>query len=108
MDEKSGMIAGESVTGDNELSGNIKTEEQDARSKLRERFLRSLQAIYNKPAQFHLHERTHVTAVFRATDINFETLIVSDLQTPIGPLAEASLRSTDVLNFEVNMNDTTK
>ena len=91
-----------------ELPETNNTKEQGARSELRQKFIISLKWIYNKPAKFHLHEKTNVTAVFRATDIDFETLIVSDLQTPIGPLPEAILRSSDVLSLEVEMKDSTE
>lgn len=93
---------------DNESPEDDNTKEQKARSELREKFLTSLKSIYNKPAKFYLHEMTNVTAVFRATDIDFENLIVSDLQTPIGPLPEAILRATDVLSFEVDLKEPTK
>lgn len=80
-------------------------DDQNARAKLRTRFLRSIQSVYNLPANFHLHERTDVSAVFRGTDINVESFAVSDLQTPIGPIAEAMLRASDVISFTVNVKD---
>lgn len=79
--------------------------EQEARAKLRTRFLRSIQSIYNCPAEFHLHERTRVSATFRGTDIELENIAVSDLQTPIGPLGEAMIRASDVISFTVNVED---
>ena len=76
-------------------------DEQNARAFLRERFLRLLVACYNKPARFSMHERTQVQALFRGTDIDMENLQVSDLQTPMGVVPEALLRSSDVLSFTV-------
>ena len=76
-------------------------DEQNARAFLRERFLRLLFACYDKPARFSMHERTKVQAIFRGTDIDMENLQVSELQTPMGVLPEALLRSSDVLSFTV-------
>ena len=77
-------------------------EDQNTRAFLRERFLRLLVACYGKPASFSMHERTHVQAIFRGTDIDMENLLVSELQTPMGILPEALLRSSDVLSFTVD------
>ena len=76
-------------------------DEQNARAFLRERFLRLLFACCDKPARFSMHERTQVQAIFRGTDIDMENLQVSELQTPMGVLPEALLRSSDVLSFTV-------
>ncbi|EDO42805.1 predicted protein [Nematostella vectensis] len=77
------------------------TDEQEIRSFLRERFLKSIQTMYNKPAVFTMHERTEVRAVFRGTDINIENFAVSELKSPIGLIPEAILRASDVLCFTV-------
>ena len=87
-----------------EKENNIE-EEEDARAFLRERFLRTLFSIYNKPASFSMHERTQVQALFRATDIDMENFQVSDLQTPMGVVPEALLRSSDVLSFKMEFGD---
>lgn len=76
--------------------------EQSARAFLRERFLRIVFATYNKAACFSMHEKTQVEAIFRATDIDMENFQVSALQTPMGVLPEALLRSSDVLFFTVD------
>lgn len=77
-------------------------DEQNARAFLRERFLRTLFATYNKAACFSMHEKTQVEAIFRATDIDMENFQVSALLTPMGVLPEALLRSSDVLFFTVD------
>lgn len=77
-------------------------DEQNARAFLRERFLRLLFACYNKPTCFSMHEKTQVQAIFRGTDIDMENLQVSELQTPMGVVPEALLRSSDVLSFTVD------
>ena len=76
--------------------------EQSARAFLRERFLRTVFAAYNKAACFSMHEKTQVEAIFRATDIDMENFQISALQTPMGILSEALLRSSDVLFFTVD------
>ena len=81
-------------------------DEQNARAFLRERFLRTLFASYNKLACFSMHEKTQVEAIFRATDIDMENFQVSELQTPMGVLPEALLRSSDVLLFTVDFEST--
>jgi len=77
-------------------------DEQSARAFLRERFLRTVFATYNKVAYFSMHEKTQVEAIFRATDIDMENFQISALQTPMGVLSEALLRSSDVLFFTVD------
>ena len=79
--------------------------EQKSRTVLRERFLRSIKVCYDKPAEFMMHERTHVNAVFRATDIEMDNLQVSQLQTPIGIVPEALLRLSDVLSVTVQLSN---
>ena len=77
-------------------------DEQSARAFLRDRFLRVVFACYGKPASFSMHERTHVEALFRGTDIDMEKFQVSELQTPMGVVPEALIRSSDVLSFTVD------
>lgn len=77
-------------------------DQQNARASLREEFLRLLFASCNKPACFSMRERTLIQGIFRGTDIDMENLQVSELQTPMGVLREALLRSSDVLSFTVD------
>ncbi|KAI4873168.1 hypothetical protein NFI96_009899, partial [Prochilodus magdalenae] len=71
-------------------SGNLE-EEQELRSELRERFLRSLIAMTDKRVQFNLYEKVQVEAKFGASDIDILNFQVSDLQTPLGVQKEALL-----------------
>ncbi|KAM6933516.1 gem-associated protein 7 [Xenentodon cancila] len=77
--------------------------EQDARSVLRERFLRCLLAMSNKKVQFNMHEKVKVEATFGASDIDVLNFQVSDLHTPIGVQKEAIIRSQDVISFTFDM-----
>lgn len=73
--------------------------EQDARSVLREGFLRCLLSMTNKKVQFNMHEKVKVKATFGACDIDVLNFQVSDLHTPIGVQKEALIRSQDVISF---------
>ena len=76
---------------------------QASRSFLRERFLRALLAISNKPCTMTLYERTKVEATFRSTDMETTTFQVSNLVTPMGVLPEALIRASDVLTITVDL-----
>lgn len=72
---------------------------QAQRTFLRERFLRMLSSMTDKPVSVVLCDRSEVTAQFGATDIDLMHFQVSNLQTPIGQLPAALLRSTDVVSL---------
>ena len=66
----------------------------------RERFLRLLLKLADKPAEFSLHGGTHVKGVFQAVDSTFENIAVSHLQTPGQGICKAALlRTSDVDYF---------
>lgn len=77
---------------------------QESRSFLRERFLRALFALSNKPCTFSMYERTKVEATFRSTDIETTAFQVSNLVTPMGVFPEALIRASDVLTITVDTN----
>ncbi|XP_015601018.1 gem-associated protein 7-like [Cephus cinctus] len=76
------------------------TEKQDARAFLRERFLRVVTGIVGKRAEFHLFEDSHVTGEFRGCDVDCLEIYVRNLETPLGKVPEAILRTTDVIHFD--------
>ena len=80
------------------------TDIQESRSFLRERFLRALFAVSNKPCTFSMYERTKVEGTFRSTDIETTAFQVSNLVTPMGILPEAIIRASDVLTITVDTN----
>ena len=105
--EEYSAVETQSADGNSQQSQVLQTDrdledQQNARASLREKFLRLLFASCNKPACFSMHERTLVQGIFRGTDIDMENLQVSELQTPMGVLSEALLRSSDVLSFTVD------
>ncbi|KAF3692744.1 Gem-associated protein 7 [Channa argus] len=77
--------------------------EQQARSLLREGFLRCLLSAANKKVQFHMYEKVKVEATFGACDIDVLNFQVSDLHTPIGVQKEALIRSQDVISFNFDI-----
>ena len=77
---------------------------QRSRAFLRERFLRAVFAVSNKPCTFRMYEKTVVNATFRSTDIETTTFQVSNLVTPMGVFPEALIRASDVLTFTVATN----
>ena len=83
------------------IENSVPTEEaeQESRAFLRERFLRALFAVSNKPCTFRMYEKTVVTGTFRSTDIETTTFQVSNLVTPMGVLPEALIRASDVLTI---------
>ncbi|KAK2847265.1 hypothetical protein Q5P01_010264 [Channa striata] len=73
--------------------------EQQARSVLRENFLRCLLSAASKNVQFNMYEKVKMEAKFGACDIDVLNFQVSDLHTPIGVQKEALIRSQDVISF---------
>lgn len=78
-------------------------EEQRCRSELRERFLRTLIKMTNKPVNFDMYEGVQVQARFGASDIDVLNFQVSELQTPIGVQKEALLRCQDMISFSFDV-----
>ncbi|XP_066541242.1 gem-associated protein 7 isoform X2 [Hoplias malabaricus] len=78
-------------------------EEQQLRSELRERFLRTLIAMTDKQVEFSLYEKVRVRARFGASDIDILNFQVSDLQTPLGVQKEALLRCQDMISFSFHL-----
>ncbi|XP_011639840.1 gem-associated protein 7-like [Pogonomyrmex barbatus] len=77
-------------------------EKQKARAFLRERFLRVINGIIDKPAEFHLHENTNVSGEFKGCDIECSKIFVKNLETPMGTIPDAILRSDDILYLDID------
>lgn len=76
-------------------------EKQEARTFLRERFLRVITGVIGKPAAFRMHENTKVEAEFRGCDVDCSEIFVRNLETPLGKVPEAILRGTDIISIEI-------
>ncbi|XP_012231266.1 gem-associated protein 7-like [Linepithema humile] len=77
------------------------SEKQQARAFLRERFLRVVTGIVGKRAEFHLYENTHVLGEFRGCDVECSEIFVRNLETPIGKIPDAVLRSNDIIYLDI-------
>ncbi|ROL52907.1 Gem-associated protein 7 [Anabarilius grahami] len=73
-------------------------DEEEQRSDLRERFLRTLLSMTDKQVEFNMHEKVRVRARFGASDIDVLNFQVCDLETPLGVQREALLRCQDVIS----------
>ncbi|XP_011882232.1 PREDICTED: gem-associated protein 7-like [Vollenhovia emeryi] len=79
-------------------------EKQEARAFLRERFLRVITGIIGKPTEFHLHENTRVSGEFKGCDVECSKIFVKNLETPMGTVPGAILRSSDIIYLDVDVN----
>lgn len=58
--------------------------------------------VQGKQAEFNLHENTRVSAEFRGCDVDCLEVYVRNLETPLGKIPEAILRTSDVIYLDVN------
>lgn len=80
-------------------------ETQRIRAELRENFLRSLENLNGSPAIIRMHEKTTVSGVFLRANPQLDHIIVENLQTPIGKLDCAVLRTQDILSLEFEIEE---
>ena len=59
-------------------------------------------ALHKQEADIAMFEKTFVSGVIQAMDINVHSLQVSDLKTPMGVLPDATLRLSDTLSITVD------
>ena len=58
-------------------------------------------ALHKQEADVTMYDKTYVSGVIQAMDINVHSLQVSDLKTPMGVLPDATLRLSDTLSVTV-------
>ena len=58
-------------------------------------------ALHKQEADITMYDKTYVSGVIQAMDINVHSLQVSDLKTPMGVLPDATLRLSDTLSVTV-------
>eukprot|EP00871_Galdieria_phlegrea_P001601 jgi/Galph1/2441/GphlegSOOS_G1114.1 len=63
----------------------------------RKRYLQGIQALTQKQAVIYLYERTKVKVTIEAVDARTETMVVKDLETPLGVYPHAVLRCSDII-----------
>lgn len=76
------------------------SEEQKQRAILRDRFLRLLKSLNGRRSSINMHEKTKVEATFLHANIEFDHVMVADLESPIGRLPRAVLRSSDIVSMD--------
>ncbi|XP_046400600.1 gem-associated protein 7-like [Ischnura elegans] len=79
----------------------VDNEEQEARSFLRERYLRAMSAFVGKKCEFWMHESTAVDGVFKGCDLHGDHILVSELNTHLGVIPQTLLRTNDIISFSV-------
>jgi hypothetical protein len=76
---------------------------QNERAILRERFLGMLKWLKNKPIKFEMYEGATVKGNLRSVDYDILNIHVNNLETPIGLVSEALLRTNDIVCFHFNI-----
>lgn len=80
--------------------------QQAIRSQLRRDFLRLLSSLHKRKVSLKLYEcPLSLSATFEACDHNFSQLLVSDFKTPIGLEKSAIVRTNDIIEIHVPLND---
>lgn len=81
------------------MNPNVNNTDQEDRAFLRRRFLQCLVAQRNEAAVFRMHNGLVVNAKFGTMDIDFLRIHVSALETPMGIVPEAIIRTRDIISF---------
>ncbi|KAK9888188.1 hypothetical protein WA026_000457 [Henosepilachna vigintioctopunctata] len=83
------------------------TAEQQCRSFLRSRYLYFLSSLCacNARCNIRMYGNTHISCVIKAIDLNFENMVVDELETPFANSTKnALLRITDIISIELDKN----
>ncbi|ESO96619.1 hypothetical protein LOTGIDRAFT_143921 [Lottia gigantea] len=75
---------------------------QDQRTILREKFLRMLGGLSGVEAKLVLYEKATVTGKIGPTDVDFHHIQISNLQTPMGVIPDAILRTSDMISIKID------
>lgn len=82
---------------------NLNEKSQNERAVCRERFLRMFKWLKDKPIDFEMYQGATVKGNFRSIDYDVLNIHVNNLQTPIGCVSEALLRTDDIVCFHFNI-----
>ncbi|KAK7091388.1 gem-associated protein 7-like [Littorina saxatilis] len=85
----------------NVMSGDSEEQKQQQRTFLRERYLRMLASLSGVEASVKMYDKTTVRCLLGASDVDFQHLQVSNLNTPMGVLPNAMLRTKDVISIHI-------
>ena len=80
-----------------EFNGNKHELQQSRRAELREKFLRMIESMEGVNIEINMYQGAQVDGIFRAADYDISNIHVSKLNTPIGTVPEAVLRTTDIV-----------
>ncbi|XP_047995629.1 gem-associated protein 7-like [Leguminivora glycinivorella] len=75
----------------------ISSAEQEARAKLREKFLHGISELRGQSCTILTYEQTELNASFTGWQPDGTELLVQDLKTPASTIPNARLRTPDVL-----------
>ena len=75
-------------------------EQQRQLAEMREKFLKVLKYMENKQLEIETYRGAQVNAQFRSVDYNLTNWHVSNLNTPIGIVPEALLRTSDIVTMK--------
>jgi len=78
---------------------------QEQRTFLRERFLRLLNNIWNVPVDITLSNKNTTKAQFGCADVDVLHFQVNNLETPLGALPSALLRSSDIISMSLTVDN---
>ncbi|CAF0798767.1 unnamed protein product [Brachionus calyciflorus] len=78
--------------------------QQLIRFELREKFLRMFKNLENKPIELATFQGANVTGNFRSIDYDISNMHLNNLQTPIGVVPEALVRTSDIVYYTFSLN----
>ena len=77
--------------------------EPEYRALLREKYLRMLERMDNKPVEIATYQGARVNGILRSIDYETTNVHVHNLNTPIGCLPEALVRASDILTIKFSI-----
>ncbi|XP_059483094.1 uncharacterized protein LOC132201165 [Neocloeon triangulifer] len=77
-------------------------EVQRVRTEMREKFLRLMTALAGQKCEFSMLEKTNVRGELKGCDRDVLNLCVSNLETPLGVIPQAILRTEDIVSVKVS------
>jgi gem associated protein 7 len=88
-----------------EIMSDIENLKQKQRAIMREKFLEMLGHMENRALTIQTYRGACVSGNFRSADYNILNWHVSNLNTPIGTVPEALLRTQDIVCIKFNMDE---
>lgn len=86
------------MSAENQAGADLR-DSAEHRYQLRAQMLELWLKAANSPVSLHLYDRINAEATFLAIDSDQNKIMVSNLDTPIGVVPKAIIRSTDVISI---------